>query len=71
MIDRLDIIKRCSATDAEATLTADRTKDNAASYTDPTTGEIVGLTYGAFIKQTAARGQISPHTSVVGSMTII
>ena len=49
MIDKDDIIKDAAGgTDAEATLTAART--DTAQYTDPNTGETVGLTYGAFVK---------------------
>lgn len=49
MIDKDDVINNAAGTlDAEATLTAARS--DTASYTDPTTGETVGLTYGAFVK---------------------
>ena len=49
MIDKDDIVKNAQdATDPEATLNAERT--DATQYTDPNTGEVIGLSYGAFVK---------------------
>ncbi len=49
MVDSADLVKRADdTTDADGTLNAART--DTAQYTDPETGQQIGLTYGAFVK---------------------
>lgn len=63
MVDKDDLINTTEGTvDAEATLTAARA--DTAQYTDPDTGETIGLTYGAFVKAARATWPtLAPYVS--------